>query len=463
MEDLREALKDNNPATRAKAVAQLTSMASEGDDEAAEVLREVLEVETDQDVLQKVFLLPIQTVGDKRRRLFLEIYSDSLYIMPLLERLSGPGVRSLIIERAKEVVDVFEADGNTARGAFRILAELLDHDEMFAFVDICLRKYDVGIDDIMEPLKNCPTVLQKIVLQLSTDPNPYTNNFVKIFNWFLHNPHPATSICIGVVWKSLPSNFKEATRLYYQKEMERFYKHLDYMRMMRGVTFLPPSKHPLLQWLEGFERGVATSSPSSFSALQMVAEKIGLHFKDEVRQIETEESSPITERKKRREEQRGEDLELIPIDKYLGEYFPAEQLIKLYMQEIRNSAKSLNVDVDALKRVVELHEAAHAIVHLGRDAEGRNFNTGAFNMVDGGADPSPLHETLAQLLCYHSLRNDPELLECFEKLNKRQPRAYTLWKNFEGLSLERVRNILVGMREGRIEPSFSMFERLVIT
>jgi hypothetical protein len=46
----------------------------------------------------------------------------------------------------------------------------------------------------------------------------------------------------------------------------------------------------------------------------------------------------------------------------MSSYFPADQLIKLYMQEIRDNAKGLGVSVDELKRVVELHEAAHAIV-----------------------------------------------------------------------------------------------------
>jgi hypothetical protein len=83
-------------------------------------------------------------------------------------------------------------------------------------------------------------------------------------------------------------------------------------------------------------------------------------------------------------------------------------------------------------------------------------------MVDGGIDPSPLHETLAQLLTYHCIKDIPELIECFEKLNKFQSNAYRNWKNFTHIPLERIRNILIGIRQGRIEASFDMFERILI-
>lgn len=83
-------------------------------------------------------------------------------------------------------------------------------------------------------------------------------------------------------------------------------------------------------------------------------------------------------------------------------------------------------------------------------------------MVDAGSDPSPLHETLAQLLTYHCVKDKPEILKCFESLCKHQPKIYNLWKTFKGIDLERVRNILIAMREGRIEASFEVFNKLIL-
>ncbi|MFZ2410095.1 MAG: hypothetical protein WAW23_00850 [Candidatus Methanoperedens sp.] len=213
--------------------------------------------------------------------------------------------------------------------------------------------------------------------------------------------------------------------------------------------------------VEEVERGAITFSHPSYSALQSIAEGLGLHLNDTVMQIETADPSPITlERQK--QEQKEEGLELLPIDKLLGQYFPEDKLIKLYKQEIIDAANRLNVNPETLKMIVVLHEAAHAIVHLGKDADKKNFNTKAYCMVDSGSDPSRLHETLAQLLCYHYVKDYPKLLECFEKLNKHQPPVYNLWERFKDISLELVRGILIDMREGKIEASFKKFEELTI-
>jgi hypothetical protein len=331
-----------------------------------------------------------------------------------------------------------------------------------------LKKETTDIYALLSPLKHRPDILRRIILALRDNPDKYSKKFVEIFNWFLRNPSPDTVEIIGKeLWLRLPLKYREAVRLYYMEDLyEHFYRNFEHFaKEFKGALALPvPTKHPFLEWLEGFERGAVTSSIASYSALQTTAEKIGLHLKDTVKQIETDELSPLNlmRKSKNREPQREENRELIPIDKLLGEYFPDKQLIKLYITEIRDCAKSLDVSVEALRRVVEFHESAHAVVHLGRDAEGKNFNTGAFKMVDGGVDPSPLHETLAQLLTYHCIKDIPELIDCFEKLDQHQPNAYRKWKNFTHIPLERIRNILVGIRQGRIEASFDMFTRILI-
>ena len=288
---------------------------------------------------------------------------------------------------------------------------------------------------------------------------------MEIFNWFIKHPDPNTPI--GELWQKLPHTHREAIRLYYYNKMEDYLEHYsrhmkDFGRYSERAPYICLlSKHPVLEWLESFDRGAVTSSISSFSALSAVAEKIGFNLKDTIRQIETLEASPIT-LKRRKEEIQREEVELIPIDKFLGVYIPEEQLIKLYIQEIKDTARRLDVTIEALKRVVELHEAVHAIIHLGRDTEGRNFNTGAFNMVDYGADPSPLHETLAQLISFHICLSDIEQLKCFDRLNEWQPKPYGPWRGFISLPLERLRNIVVGIRQGKIEASFEMFMKLAL-
>ena len=516
----------NNPDKnkRLKAAEELTKMASEGNKEAAEIIYEMLKKEEDPDVWIKPFEVPPESKKDERKRFFWEEEDEgNLSIMPILKNKNiSEYQKTAIIKFTKSFIELYDAGKYWIRCAMAILSFLTDEDDLFNFVDMLLKKDTTNIYDLLSSLKYCPDILRRIIFALRDNPDEYSKKFVEIFNWFLRNPSPDTVEIIGKeLWLELPSKYKEAVRLYYYEKMEDLYEHFyrnfeHFAREFKGTLALPvPTKHPFLEWLEGFEIGAVTSSIASYDeikekvalklvkeivkikkrmkkegetsegyqkmtellrkiqeifeekgrnyeTLQMTAEKIGLHLKDTVIQIETDEPSPVTRMRLERELQREENRELIPIDKYLGEYFPDDQLVKLYMTEIHDCAKRLNVSVEALSRVVEFHESAHAIIHLGRDSEGRNFNTTAFKMVDGGVDPSPLHETLAQLLTYHCIKDIPELIECFEKLTKFQPSAYRKWENFTHIPLERIRNILVGIRQGRIEASFDIFARILI-
>jgi ribosomal protein S6 len=468
--DLRDKLLNNtNKGERLKAAEKLTIMASEGNKEAAEILYEMLEKEEDPEVWIKPFEVPPKSKKDKRDR-FIRTEEYELSIIPILKKRNiSEYQKTTIIKFVKSLIELYNADDyDVVRGAMTILSYLTDENDLFNFVNMWLKKDPTDIYDLLSSLKYYPDILRRIILALRDNPDKYSKKFVEIFDWFLRNPSPDTLEIIGKeLWLKLPLKYREAVRLYYMEDLyEHFYRNFEHFaEEFKGALALPvPTKHPFLEWLEGFERGIVTSSITSYSALQTTSEKIGLHLKDAVKQIETHEPSPLTlmRKSKNREPQREENRELIPIDKYLGEYFPDDQLIKLYMTEIHDCAKRLGVSVEALRRVVEFHESAHAVVHLGRDAEGKNFNTGAFKMVDGGVDPSPLHETLAQLFTYHCIKDIPELIKCFEKLNKFQPSAYRKWENFTHIPLERIRNILVGIRQGRIEASFDMFSRILI-
>jgi hypothetical protein len=156
-----------------------------------------------------------------------------------------------------------------------------------------------------------------------------------------------------------------------------------------------------------------------------------------------------------------EEEGLFRVDGWLGSYAPDERLIELYLGKICETAEHLDVRVEALHFVVELHEAAHAVVHLGRDLDGENFDTQAFKSVDDGADPSPLHEVFAQLLCFAAVKSDPELLACFNKLNQYQPEVYRQWERFQTLVPEQVRTALLAIRRAEVEPSIDAFARTV--
>ena len=55
----------------------------------------------------------------------------------------------------------------------------------------------------------------------------------------------------------------------------------------------------------------------------------------------------------------------------LGEYYPAQGEIVIYDAMCHLAAAALNADVEVLKQVVEAHEIAHAVTHLGMDDEGQ--------------------------------------------------------------------------------------------
>ena len=294
--DLRNKLL-NNPDKdgRLKAAEELTEIASEGNDKAAEILYEMLEKENDPNIWIKPFEIQPKSKEDGRRRFVWEEEDyDNLSIMPILEKKRdiAEHQKTAIIKFAKSFIELYEAnDWRVVPGAMTILSYLTDEDDLFNFVDMWLKKDTTNIHELLSSLKHRPDIFRRIILVLRDNPDEYSLKFVKIFNWFLTNPLPDTAEIIGKeLWLNLPLRYKEAVRLYYYKEIEDLYQHFYELKdgEFKGA-FPVPTKHPFLEWLEGFERGAVTSSIASYSALQMTAEKIGLHLKDAVKQIETDE------------------------------------------------------------------------------------------------------------------------------------------------------------------------------
>lgn len=109
--------------------------------------------------------------------------------------------------------------------------------------------------------------------------------------------------------------------------------------------------------------------------------------------------------------------------------------------------------LEALKYVVAVHEAGHALWHVGLDANG-----------DGWKNPergtSELHETIAQHCTWRMVKAhaksghwaDKELDRVFHELVARLAYPYRLFEHLIGLPGERVRAFLLGMRRGDPDP-----------
>ena len=145
-----------------------------------------------------------------------------------------------------------------------------------------------------------------------------------------------------------------------------------------------------------------------------------------------------------------------PID-ILGSYSAHAQRITLYDARIRRAADDLGLDEEALRIAVWLHEVGHAVVHLAVGADTGPFDAAQYDSFDGGETPSALHETLAQLLCYHALRSDDALSACFFGLSKGQPAEYRHWTRFVATSLDELRWVLMRMRRQCLPLTFEAF------
>jgi hypothetical protein len=160
------------------------------------------------------------------------------------------------------------------------------------------------------------------------------------------------------------------------------------------------------------------------------------HFPSE---IESDEEPPI---------RLGDRVDMIPIDRVLGLYTPATQQITIFHKGILRVADILKVREHDLTFVVQLHEWAHALVHVGLTEADRLRVTRDDSLWPSclkeatalfeGLDPY-LHERLAQLLTFHGLRSMhtaataqeakaalERIAETFTKLTQRAPNEYQI-------------------------------------
>lgn len=135
----------------------------------------------------------------------------------------------------------------------------------------------------------------------------------------------------------------------------------------------------------------------------------------------------------------------------LGNYEPAHGKVVLYETAISECAGKLALRARHVGSVTLIHEAIHALIHLGRDLDGRMWTEFSLPPADDPLfEPSRLHEALAQYFTYQQIvrLDDPALLQAFEAMSARQAPAYRAWRRLQGLPLEEVRSWLMSLRRG---------------
>ena len=117
----------------------------------------------------------------------------------------------------------------------------------------------------------------------------------------------------------------------------------------------------------------------------------------------------------------------------LGEYAPDRGEIVIYEKMCRMAATTLDVDVEALKRVVLTHEIAHAVTHLGVDSRGHSWRYFDLALV---ADK----EMFAQIYSLRYFKDKSKALHetIFRKLAEHQDGQYNTWREYEFQPLDTI-------------------------
>ncbi len=477
----------SNTAGLIETVEATIQRAVAGDRDAAIELRQLLATESNPTLLQAVFTPPLlNKERDARSAFFLPPDHDGqLSILPLLQQGKLQGCVEALLIWAKALIEQTQMHGDYARGSVACLASLLSPEEMITLAEHYLSIAGIDISILMQPLYGHSDVLTKIWNEVhdcllsdlyrgaSAEKSEemlhtYEPYATELYLWFLEHPHHSIARSILSVWEWLIAMAAAHKKAVTSGETEDavYSKASGYHAAIKLSCEIKPHGAELLRMLERFEQGMFVPSDESATILKLVADLLRFRWTGFVEVEETQEDPPA-HRVNPEAEELSDKKPSFPIDGLLGSYLPywnerdilhpEKGHILLFMTELHRVASYLGIEVNILKRVVTLHEAAHALVHLGIDADGKRFSTKEFQQVDAGADPSPLQELLAQLFCYHAVKNDAAVLACFIRLGEYQPETYTSWQLLKDHSLEQVRTALVRMRHGEIEPTYTAF------
>jgi hypothetical protein len=138
---------------------------------------------------------------------------------------------------------------------------------------------------------------------------------------------------------------------------------------------------------------------------------------------------------------------------WLGAYFFRQGRIELFAPAIALCSTRFGVPIEDMAIVVLAHELAHAFTHIGRDIDGREWETDDFANAD-----TFLVEGLAQFyadrVCDRLVERRSALRMSFDALNENQSPPYCEfheWKKIGPFVGEAVRQALIDCRVSRIK------------
>ena len=138
----------------------------------------------------------------------------------------------------------------------------------------------------------------------------------------------------------------------------------------------------------------------------------------------------------------------ISIVDVLGEYYSDTKTIVIYDKLCEIAANvlkdAIRVDAEMLKQVVEIHEIAHAVTHIGRDAD-----DGIWEYFELAG--SEVKEFFAQAysMKYYQSKNDEIHMKILAELSKHQDDRYNLWQEWTDRPLNGLNDKLLEARRTR--------------
>jgi hypothetical protein len=250
------------------------------------------------------------------------------------------------------------------------------------------------------------------------------------------------------------SQLQGAARLLLEREAECDRLREEIALLRRRLRELLEEEARLLGEVEREERG------RSLEDVEAEIRQTGEEIEALNRRLDGEGEGPLATLRRATERllpvlrERGVTFRRLVIEGVLGEYDFVERKVTLYPPMIELAAQDLLPTAPSfssveeltavLSTVVDIHETAHANLHLGKDSDGRQW-------VDPRQGSVALHEGLAQFYTLALIKQvgDKKLEEAFKALSAKQPEEYTLWSVLEPCSLESVRQFVLAQRSGQ--------------
>jgi len=147
---------------------------------------------------------------------------------------------------------------------------------------------------------------------------------------------------------------------------------------------------------------------------------------------------------------------------FLGQYFPIEEEIKLYLLAIEETAikYAKYKDIDDIKGIVEqitqialIHEISHWLVISVKDANGNSFYNDVKKEQLRYKKPEEInfHEGLAEYFTWYILQKNEVDLTLFDWLNKTAPKQYQVYSAIKNKEIQTVINAISLSRNKKIQ------------